>query len=130
MAATQLPPVHKIPKLSTIERAEVLDTLFEPCVPLHTLSLNLLRDNVFSDYDYLISNIGVLLTELAESSSTSDTIWLLEILSAHPRLGEKKVDSAQSRQEQSQLHAGGHEEAEKLEALNMQYENAFGFRYV
>ncbi len=130
MTANQLPPVHAIPTLSTIERAKVLDTLFEPCVPLHTLSVSLLHEKTFSSYDDLIASIGVQLTELSESSSASDTTWLLVILSAHPKLGEKKVDSAQSREEQTQLNTGGLEEADKLQAWNMQYEEAFGFRYV
>ncbi|KAI9872148.1 MAG: hypothetical protein M1830_002021 [Pleopsidium flavum] len=130
MTAYQLPTVHTIPTLSTIERAKLLDTLFEPCVPLHTLSVSLLHEKSFSSYDDLIASVGVQLTELAESSSTSDTTWLLAILSAHPRLGDKKVDSAQSVEEQAQLNTGGTEEVEDLNATNMQYEEAFGFRYV
>lgn len=70
------------------------------------------------------------LTELAESPSTSDTTWLLKILSAHPRLGEQRVESAQSTAEQARLNTGGSEEAERLGALNAEYEELFGFRYV
>jgi 2-oxo-4-hydroxy-4-carboxy--5-ureidoimidazoline (OHCU) decarboxylase len=57
---------------------------------------------------------------------------LLEaILGSHPRLGEKKVESAQSRSEQAQLHTGGEGEAETLARLNLDYERAFpGLRYV
>ena len=52
-------------------------------------------------------------------------------MGAHPRLGEKKVDSEQSRAEQAQLNTGGEAEAEKLRALNEEYEKAFpGLRYV
>ena len=54
---------------------------------------------------------------------------LLEILSAHPRLGAKKVESAQSQAEQRSL--GGKEERETLERLNEEYEEQFpGLRYV
>ena len=130
MATDHLPPVDKIPTLPTIERARILDMLFEPCVALHTLSVPLLHEKAFGSYDDLNASVGVQLTDLAESSSTSDTTWLLEILSAHPRLGEQRVDSAQSRAEQAQLNAGGEKEAEKLRALNAQYEKLFGFRYV
>jgi len=58
-------------------------------------------------------------------------VWLDKILGAHPRLGEKKVDSAQSRAEQAQLNTGGQEETAKLLELNEKYEETFpGLRYV
>lgn len=130
MATSNLPPVETIPTLSTIERARILDTLFEPCVPLHTLSVGLLHDKTFASYDDLIASIGVQLTELSESPSTSDTTWLLSILSAHPRLGEQQVDSAQSRTEQEQLNTTWSDELERLKRLNAEYEKLFGFRYM
>lgn len=127
----KLPPVAEIPKLSTEDRANLLDQLFEPCVQLHTLSVSFISAKEFPSYDDLIASIGVQLTELSESTSTSDTAWLESILSAHPRLGEKKVDSEQSRAEQAQLNTGGEGEAEKLKALNAEYEHTFpGLRYV
>jgi len=71
------------------------------------------------------------LTDLSESPSTSDTEWLDKILGAHPRLGEKKVDSAQSQAEQAQLNTRGEEEATKLRNLNAEYEKTFpGLKYV
>src|SRR5690606_9558018 len=49
------------------------------------------------------------------------------ILGSHPRLGEKKLDSAQSAAEQAQLRTA----AEQLAALNAEYEAQFpGLRYV
>ena len=128
---TTLPSVSTIPSLSTEERAAILDTLFEPCVPLHTLSVSLLHDKTFESYDDLVGSIGMQLMDLSESSSTSDTEWLEKILAAHPRLGEKKVDSEQSRAEQAQLHSGPEEEAVQLRELNEQYEKTFpGLRYM
>lgn len=127
----RLPPISGIPALSTIERAAILDVLFEPCTALHTLSLDLLRTEKFESYNDLIASIGVQLTDLSESPSTSDTEWLDKILGAHPRLGEKKVDSAQSQAEQAQLNIGGEEEATKLRNLNAEYEETFpGLKYV
>jgi len=56
---------------------------------------------------------------------------LEEILDSHPRLGAKKVESAQSQAEQAQLQGGEEGEAEKLAQLNAEYEAAFpGLRYV
>lgn len=126
-----LPSVEAIPNLSTSERAAILDLLFEPSTPLHTLSVDLLHTQAFDSYNDLIASIGVQLTDLLESSSSSDTQWLDSILGAHPRLGEKKVDSAQSRAEQAQLNTGGEDEATQLKKLNDEYEDKYpGLRYV
>ncbi|MCJ1308942.1 hypothetical protein MMC25_002597 [Agyrium rufum] len=130
MAAT-LPPISSLPTLPSPQRAAVLDLLFEPCTQLHTLCLELLHDTTFPSYADMVASVGVMLTDLAESASTSDTEWLEKILGAHPRLGEKKVEGAQSRAEQAQLHAGGEELVSKLRGLNEEYEGRFpGLRYV
>ena len=126
-----LPPISSLPTLTSSERAAILDLLFEPCVQLHTLSVALLQQRKFSSYEDMIATIGVQLTDLAESTSTSDKDWVESILAAHPRLGEKKVDSHQSRAEQAQLNAGEDSEIMYLETLNEEYEKTFpGLRYV
>lgn len=131
MSSFRLPPVEEIPTLTTAERVTVLDALFEPCTALHTLSLGLLHDKKFTSYNDLIAGIGAQLTNLLESPSTSDTKWLDKILGAHPRLGEKKVESAQSKAEQAQLNTGGEQDAVELRNLNDEYEKTFpGLRYV
>ncbi|KAK4692187.1 hypothetical protein P7C71_g4970, partial [Lecanoromycetidae sp. Uapishka_2] len=131
MTSYKLPPISVVPSLSTLELAATLDHLFEPCVPLHTLSMSLLRDEEFSSYDDLIASVGVQLSDLAESSSTSDTKWLESILGAHPRLGEKKIESGQSQKEQAQLASGHGDGVDKLAELNASYESTFpGLRYV
>ena len=131
MSSYNLPPIASIPALSTIERATILNQLFEPCTALHTLSLDLLHSETFPSYNDLIASVGVQLTDLLESPSISNTDWLDNILGSHPRLGERKVESAQSQAEQAQLNSGGEEEAVKLRALNEEYEKTFpGLRYV
>jgi len=131
MSDFQLPTIAGVPALSTFERAAVLDALFEPSTALHTLSLDLLHTETFTSYNDLIASIGVQLTDLSESPSTSDTEWLDKILGAHPRLGESKVESAQSQAEQAQLNTGGEQEATKLRDLNAEYEKTFpGLKYV
>lgn len=130
VSISKLPPIDQVPSLPTDERAAILDLLFEPSTQLHTLSVPLLHEKTFSSYDDLISAVGIQLTDLSESASTSDTTWLHDILGSHPRLGAKKVDSAQSQGEQAQLQGGG-EEAEQLKLLNEEYEKEFpGLRYV
>ncbi|EON69990.1 hypothetical protein W97_09256 [Coniosporium apollinis CBS 100218] len=138
------PPTLPSAPIETLTR--VLDTLFEPSVPLHTLSLPILRSTPFQSYPDLIAAVGVQLIDLLESSSTSDTEWLDKILGAHPRLGEKKVESALSRGEQAAMEAaeksgggvqgdGGDGDQEEvgreLARLNGHYEEVFpGLRYV
>ena len=131
MAAYRLPLITALSSLPTAEFATMLDHLFEPSVPLCTLSIDLLRDQTFSSYDDLVASIGVQLTRLAESSSTSDSRWLESILEAHPRLGEKKIDSTQSKAEQAQLALDAGTGQDKLSELNARYERTFpGLRYV
>ncbi|KAK3636714.1 hypothetical protein LTR56_014015 [Elasticomyces elasticus] len=126
----KLIPIADVPAATTEERARILDLLFEPSTQLHTLAVPLLHEKTFSSYNDLISAVGVQLTDLAESSSTSDTQWLESILGSHPRLGAKKVDSEQSQAEQAQLQGSG-EEAEQLRLLNAEYEQTYpGLRYV
>ncbi|KAF7927337.1 uncharacterized protein EAE97_010012 [Botrytis byssoidea] len=128
---TSIPPIAGIPSLSTAERAGVLDALFEPCTALHTLSMDLLHTTTFESYNDLIASVGTQLVDLSESTLPSDREWLDKILGSHPRLGEKKVESVQSKAEQAQLNTGPTEEAEKLKALNEEYEKTFpGLRYV
>ncbi|KAF7959786.1 hypothetical protein EAE96_001393 [Botrytis aclada] len=128
---TSIPPVAGIPSLSTVERCSVLDALFEPCTALHTLSMDLLHTTAFESYNDLIASVGTQLVDLSESTLPSDREWLDKILGSHPRLGEKKVDSVQSKAEQAQLNTGPTEEAEKLKDLNEEYEKTFpGLRYV
>ena len=133
--ARPLPAIQKVGTLSTLERAAVLDTLFEPCTQLHTLSVSTLSEKTFDSYPDLIAAVGQQLTDLYQSNLEADQKWLDAILSAHPRLGEKKVESELSRLEQDAMRKaeGGDSEdvAEKLQGLNAKYEDVFpGLRYV
>lgn len=126
-----LPNIESVPSLPTQQRAEILDVLFEPSTQLHTLSVESLKETTFDGYAELISDIGKQLTALFTSNLESDQKWLNDILGAHPRLGEKKVDSEQSRKEQAQLNQGDLGESEKLAGLNQAYEAKFpGLKYV
>lgn len=97
---------------------------------MHELTLPIIRSTTFPDYPTLIAAINAQLSALASSKDAEKIKILDEILGSHPRLGEKKVDSEQSRKEQAQLQGSG-EEAEKLRGLNAEYEEKFpGLRYV
>jgi 2-oxo-4-hydroxy-4-carboxy--5-ureidoimidazoline (OHCU) decarboxylase len=136
--STTLPPISTVPALDTEARAAILDLLFEPCTQLHTLSVSTLREKTFQSYDELAAAVGEQLTTLFESEMKSDQEWLDVILNAHPRLGEKKVESELSRREQAAMNGSGaedsavvEEEAEELRRLNARYENVYeGLRFV
>jgi len=128
---TSLPAPSTLPHASDAELTHVLDLLFEPSPPLRTITLPVLRSATFPSYDVLITAVNAQLGALAASSDPEQLRTLSDILCAHPRLGEKKVDSEQSRKEQAQLNQGGEEEAEALARLNKEYEDKFpGLRYV
>jgi 2-oxo-4-hydroxy-4-carboxy--5-ureidoimidazoline (OHCU) decarboxylase len=122
---TSLPPVSTLPHASDSELTRVLDLLFEPSPPLNALTLPVLRSTTFPSYDVLITAVNAQLKALASSDSPRDVEKLSEILCSHPRLGEKKVDSEQSRKEQAQLQQGAEEEKQKLASLNQEYEEKF-----
>lgn len=141
---SSLPPIAEIPGLDAMARAQILDLLFEPSTQLHTLSVTPIAEEHFSSYAELIAFVGRQFSALLYSDLESDQKWLDIILGAHPRLGEKKVDSALSRQEQAAMKAAesgsssgrqtqtnSEDVAAKLADLNRRYEEAFpGLRYV
>lgn len=128
-----LPDVTTLSSLPEENLVSVLDLLFEPSAELHTLTIPTLRSITFATYPELIDTIRDQLLVIAETVHPDPSARkpLLSILGSHPRLGEKKVDSAQSAAEQAQLRAGAEDEAERLAALNRDYETKFpGLRYV
>lgn len=136
--STALPPISTVPALEAEERAAILDLLFEPCTQLHTLSVSTLREKTFESYDELAAAVGEQLQALFQSRLKSDQEWLDVILNAHPRLGEKRVESEMSRREQAAMGGGAaggdsaaEQETEELRRLNARYEAVFdGLRYV
>ena len=98
-----LPPPQTLPSLPASTLTTILDLLFEPSPPLHTLALPILQSQTFPTYPALISTIHSMLSALL----STDVSAVSTILCSHPRLGEKKVESEQSRKEQAQLNAAG-----------------------
>ena len=129
MGTFSLPAIQDVPKLTEAERAVILDSLFEPSEELRTLSLGPLQEQSFQDYHHLILHVKSQLDALLHS--TSDLSRLDHILGSHPRLGEKKIESAQSQSEQAQLQSSDSNEARQLMVLNSKYEETFpSLRYV
>ncbi|KAH9886171.1 Oxo-4-hydroxy-4-carboxy-5-ureidoimidazoline decarboxylase [Xylariomycetidae sp. FL2044] len=156
-SSPSLPPISTLPNADTDTIKSVLDTLFEPSDEIHAIAIPAIQskrvpanpgissdlppppsvarvtvpDLPFTSYPSLIKHVGSLMFQLARSPSPADKAKLHDILGSHPRLGAKKVESAQSQAEQAQLNKGAADEAEKLAALNQKYEAAFpGLRYV
>lgn len=131
--APTLPDVTSLPTLPDAELTAILNLLFEPSDDLHTLALPTLRAITFASYPELVDTIRDQLLVIAQNvpADPNSRKPLHSILGSHPRLGEKKVHSSQSAAEQAQLQSGAQEEAEKLAALNREYEAKFpGLRYV
>jgi len=139
MATESLPPITSLPGASEETRHQVLALLFEPSPSLCTKADPILATTEFESYDSLITAVGTELQCLETSTNPKDLESLADILSSHPRLGEKKVDSALSRAEQAAMakasvsssDASKEEEQATLRNLNEEYEETFpGLRYV
>lgn len=136
VAPARLPAISSLSRLSLAQQTEILDLLFEPSPSIHELLLPLFRKKEFASYDDFIAEAHVVFSALRTSSPSSadDDEYpdarskLHSILGSHPRLGAKKVESAQSAAEQAQLQSG---DGSELAALNAEYERTFpGLRYV
>lgn len=124
-----LPHPHTLQTATEDQQIKVLDLLFEPSPAIHSTLLPTLRNAEYSSYRDLIDACKIQLSSLASSSSSSSKSdpTLLSILGSHPRLGARKVESAQSQAEQANLQGEG----EELAKLNREYEDKFpGLRYV
>ncbi|KAM0253702.1 hypothetical protein ACHAP5_000279 [Fusarium lateritium] len=123
-----LPQPQELRVADEAEQIKTLDLLFEPSPAIHSTLIPIARDSKYASYSELIEACKTRLFSLASSSSsTSPDKTLLSILGSHPRLGAKKVESAQSVAEQANLQGQG----EELAKLNKEYEDKFpGLRYV
>lgn len=128
MSTASLPHISDLPTYSETQQAEVLDLLFEPSPEIHSTLVPVIRKESYTSYNSLIDACHARFRGLvAESTASKPNPTLLSVLGSHPRLGAKKVESAQSIAEQAKL--GG--ESEELARLNREYEERFpGLRYV
>ena len=131
-----LPSLSSLPSLPQAQQFQLLDTLFESSPELHTLMAPVLANQPFSSYDSLIDAVGGRMSALVPANSPTDKDILYGILGSHPRLGRAPVPqgghlSELSRKEQEQLNTGAEEQAQRLTALNAEYEGRFpGLRFV
>ena len=124
MEGYKLPRIQAVSQLPQEEQNTILDKLFEPSSTLQLHCRSIIQQSGFSGYDDLIQAVKCKLQSL-------DTVTLDEVLASHARLGEKKVDSEQSRLEQAQLQSQSASEGQKLTDMNHAYEKTFsGLRYL
>ncbi|KAL0095084.1 Oxo-4-hydroxy-4-carboxy-5-ureidoimidazoline decarboxylase [Phycomyces blakesleeanus] len=121
-------PIEKINTASPKVFVEAVNTLFEVAPPL---AQKLLSARPFESYSQLI--------DYAESlclGSTFSEQEKLDIINAHPRIGENKTNlSAMSLKEQgyspqSTLSAEDQQVNDTLAKLNKAYEDKYGFKFV
>ncbi|KAK1732019.1 OHCU decarboxylase [Colletotrichum tamarilloi] len=121
-----LPDVKSLNSLPVEQQAKVLDALFEPSPAIHACLLPSISTTSFQSYDEFINQAQKIFEAL--TADPTQKAQLHSIIGSHPRLGAKKVESAQSAAEQAQLQSG---DATELAALNAEYEEKFpGLRYV
>ncbi|OAA53147.1 Oxo-4-hydroxy-4-carboxy-5-ureidoimidazoline decarboxylase [Cordyceps fumosorosea ARSEF 2679] len=128
MGSPALPNIHYLGILPDSRKSAALDLLFEPSPEIHSYLIPVAASRRYSSYNEFIDRCRETLASMAaKSTADSPNQHLLRILGSHPRLGAKKVESAQSAAEQAKL--GGDSEA--LARLNREYEDKFpGLRYV
>ncbi|KAF4119816.1 OHCU decarboxylase [Geosmithia morbida] len=133
MPVTKLPPILEFHTCPDLTQTDILDTLFEPSPAIHATLLPVIRTAEYRSWPDLIDACQIRLLSLAASTSVGSIHPTLQsVLGSHPRLGEKKIESAQSAAEQAQIQKNTNpEQEEELARLNRQYEETFpGLRYV
>ena len=130
MAATTLPPIADLNRLSKDEFATVLRLLFESA-PI--LTERLYGDRPYASYDELLDRAATIIDDL-------DVGQKVEVINAHPRIGERP-DEVRRRSSLSYGEQGYDRELAldqdelanvyaRLGELNRAYEERFGFRFV
>ncbi|ATY60814.1 Oxo-4-hydroxy-4-carboxy-5-ureidoimidazoline decarboxylase [Cordyceps militaris CM01] len=129
MNSPSLPNIRSLRTLSNAHKCAALDLLFEPSPEIHKTLIPVSEAAEYTSYNEFIESCRQALVSMAsQSTTTRPNETLLAILGSHPRLGAKKVESAQSAAEQAKLGGG---ESEALARLNRDYEQRFpGLRYV
>lgn len=124
----KLPSIAELPSLPQAAQTRALDLLFEPSPAIHSILGPVIRTASYASYVELIEKCRLTFLSIAATSTSLNVDpALLSVISSHPRLGAKKVDSAQSAAEQATLRG----EDQQLAELNQEYEAKFpGLRFV
>ncbi|KAJ2783194.1 hypothetical protein H4R18_001861 [Coemansia javaensis] len=116
-----LPAISETNHLPVADFARVISLLFEPTA--------LLTQRIYEHRPY--ESYGQLLDRAAELIRGLSPLEQLEIVNAHPRIGEKAAElSALSRAEQGLPSANEDAVLARWAELNRAYEDKYGFRFV
>ncbi|OLL25136.1 putative allantoinase 1 [Neolecta irregularis DAH-3] len=127
MVSYRLPDIQLLKAAQAQEISAVTSNLFEKSESLEDILGKLISEMTYHSYPDLISDVRSHLVTLTASQILPDKEALFDVINAHPRLGARKVDSAQSIAEQKSLVG----ESEALRLLNEEYEETFPrLRYV
>ncbi|KAJ1736051.1 hypothetical protein LPJ61_000194 [Coemansia biformis] len=118
---TTLPSICDTNRLALDGLAKVISLLFEPTA---LLTRRIYDARPYESYDQLLDKASELIRELSPLEQ-------LEVVNAHPRIGERAGGlSALSRAEQGQVAANEDAVLARWAQLNKQYEDKYGFRFV
>ncbi|KAJ1939143.1 hypothetical protein FBU59_004221 [Linderina macrospora] len=116
-----IPTIAETNKLPLDKFTSVISLLFEPTA---VLTQRIYDQRPFTSYDQLLDTAGSEIKKLSPEE-------LLEVVNAHPRIGEKATNlSALSKIEQGQRATNEDEVLAKWAELNKKYEDKYGFRFV
>ncbi|KAJ2744296.1 hypothetical protein GGI20_003087 [Coemansia sp. BCRC 34301] len=120
-AQPSLPTISETNHLSLPEFTQVISLLFEPTA---LLTRRIYDSRPFESYDKLLDRADELIRDLSPLEQ-------LEVVNAHPRIGEKTSNlSALSCLEQGTKSANEDSVLAKWAELNRKYEATYGFRFV
>ncbi|KAJ2162571.1 hypothetical protein GGF46_000574 [Coemansia sp. RSA 552] len=120
-SAPSLPAIGETNNLALDEFTRVISLLFEPTA---LLTRRIYEARPFTSYDRLLDRAGELIRQLSPLEQ-------LEVVNAHPRIGEKATNlSALSKIEQGKAAANEDAVLAKWAELNRMYEDRYGFRFV
>ncbi|KAJ2697512.1 hypothetical protein H4R19_005658 [Coemansia spiralis] len=116
-----LPAINEVNRMPLDQFARVISLLFEPTA---LLTRRIYDSRPYESYDLLLDKATELICDLSPLEQ-------VEVVNAHPRIGEKAAGlSALSRAEQGQAAANEAAVLAKWAELNKKYEDTYGFRFV
>jgi 2-oxo-4-hydroxy-4-carboxy--5-ureidoimidazoline (OHCU) decarboxylase len=118
---TSLPPVQT---LNENELSDVVKLLFESAPPLIK---RLQESGPYPSYQALIDKAETLLLQSLDDPTIFTPTELLDILNAHPRIGDTNLSHFSKLEQSKSFTTAVHE---RLTQLNHDYEAKYGFRFI
>eukprot|EP01134_Creolimax_fragrantissima_P000037 CFRG0037T1 len=120
MMTPSLPAVSELNQLELKQFGNSIGVLFEPC---DFLTQSLYSQRPYNSYSELIRTADNVMIGASHEHQ-------VEMLAAHPKIGQRKNLSALSSAEQGLGDATSETVLNRLDSLNQEYEHKFGFCFV